>query len=89
MTDGVMTDSAIVAACSTDDLNTIVAALAGINAKIASGVQSASYEGKSTTFRSLDDMLWVRSDLLNALAGCGAGGMVRTRQYKTMSRKAL
>ena len=31
--------------------------IAAINDAIASGVQSVSYEGKTSTFRSLDDML--------------------------------
>lgn len=39
------------------------AAIAALNEAIAAGVQSVSYEGKMTTFRSFDEMLKTRAYL--------------------------
>ena len=41
--------------------------LDAIEAAIAAGVTSVSYEGKSSSFRSLDEMLRVRDIIMRAL----------------------
>jgi hypothetical protein len=50
------------------------AQLDAIEAGIASGVTTVSYEGKSTSFRSLDEMLRVRSIIRIALGLAPANG---------------
>jgi hypothetical protein len=67
---------------------TITAQLADLNAAIASGIDSTSYEGKSTRFRSYQEMLLARSDL-QAQLNAAMGGRRRVRQTKVHSRKAL
>lgn len=49
--------------------------LAQITAQIASGVNRASYEGKSTEFRSLEELYKIRDDLMGQLGM--TGGRVR------------
>lgn len=45
----------------------LAANLASIESAIASGVTSASYEGKSTSFRSLSEMRSIRDDIRRQL----------------------
>lgn len=49
-----------------------LASLAAIEEAILSGATSVSYEGKSVTYRSLDDLLRLRGILQRAL-GVGVG----------------
>ena len=53
----------------------LTANLAAIEAAIASGVTRATYDGKSTEFRSLAEMRSIRDDLRRQL-----GEPVRTRR---------
>ena len=45
----------------------LTAQLADIQAKIASGVSRASYEGKSADMRELSDLYRIRDDLMTQL----------------------
>jgi hypothetical protein len=45
----------------------VQAQLDAIEGAIAAGVTSVSYEGKTSTFRSLDEMLRVRNIIMRAL----------------------
>ncbi len=42
---------------------TLQAQLAQVQAQIASGIERASYEGKSADFRSLEELYKIRDDL--------------------------
>lgn len=54
-----------------------------LEAALAAGVTSVSYEGKSTTYRSLAEMRQILAAINSDLAGT-----VPTRQFRVTTRKA-
>jgi hypothetical protein len=53
------------------------AQLESLDKAISTGARSISYDGKSTVFRNLDEMLALRDRMANALAGTtGTGASV-------------
>lgn len=55
--------------------------LANINSAIASGELTVSVQGRSVTYRSIDDLIKAKAVIEGGLAAQSAGGRVRTGYF--------
>lgn len=56
--------------------------LASVNAAIASGELTVSVQGRTVTYRSIDDLIKARAVIESGLAAASPGGRARTGYFQ-------